>query len=343
MEYPEIGLQYLRMLTDSTGVIQHGVNATPNRKHGYTTDDNARALIAAVQEYERNGSVENLQPVSTYLSFMYHAHNPGYGFRNCMTYQRDFLDMNGTDDCLGRSLWACGCASSARIPETMRLTAKWLFDETFALVDNLRSPRAKAYALLGIRHYLSGNPTKSGFMERVAVMAESLHVGMTAHSDGSWQWFEPYLTYGNAVLPMGMMAAAEMLDSASYDKIAHRSLEFLTEALIVDGRLDLVGNAGWYLKGGQRAIYDQQTIDAGYTVMMYAQAYMRHREQYYADLAKTCYNWFFGENRSGLWVYDSETCGCYDAVIADGVNLNQGAESIACILMAQNSIREISV
>lgn len=341
MRYPEIDTRYLSRITDSTGIIQHSAFAVPNRNHGYTTDDNARALIAAIQEYEKANTDTNLQLITTYLSFVYHAYNPGYGFMNCMSYQRDFLDAKGTNDCFGRCLWACGYAASAHIPERMRVTAKWLFDETFLLVDNLKSPRAKAYALIGIQHYLKSNPMKPGYLDRIISMSDSLSSGMKAYSDSKWQWYEPYFTYGNAVLPMGMLASAEIVQSDVYDDIARRSLDFLSETLIINERLDLIGNNGWYLKGGERAVYDQQTIDAGYTVMMFAKAFNHYNEAKYHDLAMISYDWFFGQNRSGLSVYDSETGGCCDAVTEDGLNLNQGAESIICILMAQKEIKDI--
>lgn len=341
MEYPDIGIRYLTAITDSTGIIQHSSFAIPNRNHGYTTDDNARALIAAIQEYDKSTTDELLLLITTYLSFIHHAHNPGYGFMNCMSYQRDFLDINGTDDCLGRCLWACGYASSANIPERIRITAKWLFDETFLLVDNLRSPRAKAYALMGIHHYLGKNPIKPGYLDRIVRMADSLCDGMRAFTDSNWQWYEPYFTYGNAILPMGMMASAGITGSAAYDDVARKSLDFLSEMLIIDGQLDLIGNNGWYLKGGKRAIFDQQTIDAGYTVMMFAEGFDRYGGEKYKEAAMISYEWFFGRNRSGLSVYDVETGGCFDAIIDSGVNQNQGAESIICILMAQNAVRNI--
>lgn len=339
MNYPNIKPVYLNLITDSAGIIQHCAFAVPNRTHGYTTDDNARALIVALGEYEQSPSVENLRLLTTYLSFLHYAYNPGYAFRNIMNYQRVFQDINGTDDCLGRSLWACGTASSANIPEAMRLSAKWLFDETFLQVDYVRSPRAKAYALLGLSNYLRKNPPKEGFLERASKMAESLNSNFAAHSDSDWQWYEPYLTYGNAILPMGMMAAWKLLESDLCRETAVRSLEFLTDTLIIDGKLDLIGNDGWYAKNGTRAIYDQQSIDAGYTVIMYTMAHEYFNEPKYRDLAYLCYDWFFGKNREGIWVYDPQTGGCYDAVIPGGVNLNQGAESITCLLMAQQRLK----
>lgn len=341
MNFPKVKLNFLRTLTDSTGIIQHSAYGIPNRLHGYTTDDNARALIAAIYAYEDEPCSENLKLIYTYLSFMNHAYNPEYAFRNIMNYQRKFQDINGTDDCLGRSLWGCGTAASSNIPEAMRLFAKWLFIKAFTQVEFLTGPRSKAYALLGLYNYLKINPIEDWLIEKGTWMADTINTGLIAHSDEDWVWYEPYLTYGNAIIPMGMIAASEILKSEDYSKSAEKSIDFLTKTLIIDGKLDLIGNDGWYPKGGKRAKFDQQTIDAGYTVILYALAYKHFKLPKYKNLAYLCYEWFFGNNISNVWVYDPETNGCFDAVIEQGVNLNQGAESIICLLMAQNHIQRL--
>ena len=46
---PQINLNYLRLMTDNTGVLQHAKFTVPNRIHGYCVDDNARALIVATR------------------------------------------------------------------------------------------------------------------------------------------------------------------------------------------------------------------------------------------------------------------------------------------------------
>src|SRR6266478_1727672 len=47
-QLPELKLDHLNRMTDDTGMLQHAIFTIPNRKEGYTTDDNARALIFAV-------------------------------------------------------------------------------------------------------------------------------------------------------------------------------------------------------------------------------------------------------------------------------------------------------
>ncbi|MHB1000240.1 MAG: glycosyltransferase [Armatimonadota bacterium] len=340
IEYPVISLHYLKALTDSTGIIQHGTHGIPNRKLGYTTDDNARALIVAVQAYESTKQREDLDLVITYLSFLHYAQGSNRKFRNVMSYQRVFMDTEGTEDCLGRVLWACGYAASSSLPERIKVVARNLFDDAIVWVGDLTSPRARAYSILGMYYYLKCNEDKNDLKQKINALADSLLSGFRSYSDSKWEWYEPYLTYGNSILPLGMMASAEVTGRRKYIDIAKRTVDFLTDNIVIDNRLDMVGNDGWYMKGGKKPTYDQQTIDAGYTVFMYDQAYKLFNENIYLDLMHISYSWFFGNNVSEVSIYEPETCGCYDAVTPWGVNNNQGAESIICILLSQNCIYE---
>src|SRR5216684_3055303 len=47
-QLPKLNLNHLHALTDDTGMLQHAIFTIPNRAEGYTTDDNARALIFTV-------------------------------------------------------------------------------------------------------------------------------------------------------------------------------------------------------------------------------------------------------------------------------------------------------
>ena len=132
-----------------------------------------------------------------------------------------------------------------------------------------------------------------------------------------------------------MLVAAKATGRKTFRDVAKQSMQFLTDTLVVKDRLEIIGNNGWYLRGGERAWYDQQSVDAGYTVYLFCKAYELWGIQEFLDLAKTAFGWFFGNNRSAVWVYEPETKGCYDAITPWGLNLNQGAEASICCLLAQ--------
>jgi hypothetical protein len=104
--------------------------------------------------------------------------------------------------------------------------------------------------------------------------------------------------------------------------------------------LEVVGNNGWYMRGGPRPWYDQQSIDAGYAVYAFAIAYALIGDRTYLDHAFTCYDWYFGKNRSGLSVYDPQSGGCRDGINPEGVNENQGAEACVSFFLAQLALQE---
>src|SRR5690606_13750769 len=105
---PPLSLDHLRCMTDDTGMLQHAVMAVPNPNEGYTTDDNARALIAAVklEQLVQPGTAEL---ATRYMAFLWHAFNPATGrFRNFMAYDRRWLEEAGSEDSHARALWALG-------------------------------------------------------------------------------------------------------------------------------------------------------------------------------------------------------------------------------------------
>lgn len=341
MNHPPISLAHLRALTDCTGIFQHGFHTMPNRRLGYTTDDNARALIVAAQQYERSLNQEDLDLAIIYLSYLHYAQGPDYKFRNLMSFQRDFLDDEGTEDSYGRAIWGCGYAASSGLPENVRVVAAKIFKDSIVWAGDLNSPRARAYSILGMRDYLRANDDELDLRDKINALADSLVAGLHSHRDSSWAWYEPYMTYCNAVLPLGMLAAAELTGEKAHKNAAKETIQFLTDTLICNGRLEVIGNDGWYMRGGKRAWYDQQSVDAGYVVYLYAAAHKLLGGREFLDLAHIAYSWFFGNNRSGVWVYDPETKGCYDAVTPWGLNLNQGAESCICFLLAQSAMQEL--
>jgi len=75
---PAVKLDHLKRLTDDTGIFQHAIFFCSYYSEGYTTDDNARALILAVLLEQLGTSApsqtESLAP--RYLSFLEYAFNP---------------------------------------------------------------------------------------------------------------------------------------------------------------------------------------------------------------------------------------------------------------------------
>jgi hypothetical protein len=53
-------------------------------------------------------------------------------------------------------------------------------------------------------------------------------------------------------------------------------------------------------------------------------------------------DWFLGANRLGIAMYDFSTGGCYDAMMATGLNKNQGTEATVFCLLAFLTLHELA-
>lgn len=325
----------METLTDSTGVIQHAIFSIPNRRTGYTTDDNARALIAAIKEFERTGSRPVLRLVSTYLSFMHYAQNASGHFHNFMSYDQVWLDNQGSEDCLGRVLWGCGYALSTKLHPNVKKVAKEIFDRALRWTQMSGSLRARGYITLGCCLYLKSEPDNSTIRQSVESVCNSLCDDYERYATNGWEWFEGFLTYSNGIIPTALFNAYQLTGIERFRKVGEDCLAFLTQTCIIDNVLQPIGCSGWYFRGGERAYYDQQPVDPMAHTMSYLAAYEATSDKSYLKLAKVSFDWFFGNNSVGEALYDPVTGGCYDALLPNGTNLNQGSESTVCCLLAQ--------
>lgn len=312
-------------MTDDTGMFQHARFSIPNLTEGYCTDDNARALIMAVMLYEKLQKPAYLALVYRYLGFVLYAQNESGGFRNFMTYSRQFTEREGSEDCFGRCLWALGYTlASSAMPRGVKESCAVAVSCALPKIPTLEWSRGQAYALIGLS-FIQG-PEVNGIMTG---LADSL-VDRFAHFGGEkdWRWFENSLTYDNAVLPWSLFAAYRRLGQDKIIQVARESLEFLDQVTFHDGFFWSVGCNGWFIRGGEMAKYDEQPIEACAATLAHLAAYQATGDGEMLELARRSFAWYFGQNSRHESLIDSETGGCCDGITSDGINRNQGAESI---------------
>ena len=343
MRPPNLPLDGLRALTDDVGMFQHKKFSTIARKEGYTTDDNARALIAALMHHRNIGDPDSLRLAETYLSFMLHMQRDDGRFHNLMGFNRRFLDDISSEDCMGHALWACGYTLNADAPEEMRLVAKEIFDRCLPHSRLLTSPRAKALTILGLHHYQRAFPEDRNPSRHIEELSGELIAQYGVEADANWRWFESYITYANARLPQALLAAHLSTGDPSCLKIAQDSLDFLVETHITDGVFMPIGTEGWYVKGGERAFYDQQPIEASCMVEATVLAHVVTGEDRYHETAKTAYEWYHGGNTRNVVLINDVTGTCYDGITPEGLNRNQGAEATLSYYLAYLTLLENSL
>lgn len=332
--FPELRLDHLRAMTDSTGLIQHAIYSVPNRRTGYTTDDNARALIVALANYDRIRDNTSLQLVSTYLSFLHYAQTSSHRFHNFMSYDQMFLDEEGSEDSFGRTLVALGFALVSDIHENVKRVARQLFEDSIHWIPSLTSSRSRAYALCAVceHHRVTREPAR--YSALISLLADSLVDMFDRNADENWIWFEPFLTYCNGLLPHSLFLAYSVLQEPKYYEVAVKTMKYLEENTVLDGIFHPIGTEGWYIKGQPRAMYDQQPVDAASFVCAAKTAAKVTGDPHYEGLASIGFEWFFGKNTVSEPMYDPVSGGCYDGLHDGRVNLNQGAESTISYLMA---------
>lgn len=338
-ELPEPSLNHLRNITDDTGLIQHAKFMLPDREHGYCTDDNARAVVAMVKYHTQYADPEALRLFNNYLSFILHAQQKDGTFHNFMHYNRQWVEPEPAHDALGRSLWAFGSViEHPPLPELVPIL-KDLFDKSSPHIPQL-PPRGKAYAIFGMRSYLSQFPGASDIKRYLHAAAEHLVYLFEKYSEPGWAWFENILAYDNAVLPHALFDAYITTGKEIYLEIATKSCEFLLETTFTGEHFSFVGCNGWYPKGGRKAQFDQQALEAVSTAMMLRGAYQATDNPNYLKMQKKAFGWFLGDNDLSVPIYDFRTKGCRDGLGKNGVSLNQGAESMISFLLALLSVIE---
>ena len=341
-ELPELKLSHLSRMTDSTGIFQHAIFTVPNFSEGYSTDDNARAFILTVLLSELGEEPERVRTLATtYAAFLHHAFDLRVKrFHNHLSFDRRWLDEQGSEDCQGRALWALGVGVGRSPYRSFQIMAGQLFALALPALTELTSPRAWAFGLIGIHEYLrrlSGdslvNQTRETLTSRLMELFER-----TAQPD--WPWFQEDLTYDNAKLPHALILTGRTTGQQAVLERGLQALRWLTELQISEkGHFRPIGTNGFYRRGGMRANFDQQPIEAQAMVSACLEAYRATSDLWWYEQAQRAFDWFIGWNDLGLELCSPKTGGCRDGLHVDRVNRNQGAESTVAFLLSLAEMR----
>lgn len=335
-QLPGFKLDRLRRLTDDTGVVQHALYGLPNDHHGYSIDDQARALIVVLKHYNLTGKWESLDLATTYLRFLNYAQLSDGRFHNFMGFDRRWEDAVGSEDSNGRAVWALGYTSLTGVDDDFRLAARVMLARCYPWVGRLRYLRARAFCIIGLYHHLLAQPDDEQARDLVCRNADALMAAFDRNASLGWEWFEPILTYCNARLPHALLLAHLAAWDSRYLEVATNSLDFLLRVAHVDGpdRISLIGQDGWYPRGGECARFDQQPVDAFALLDACLAAHQVVGDQRYLAEAELALAWYHGWNAIGEPLYNQHTGGCFDGLTPLGVNSNQGAESTIAYLLS---------
>ena len=337
--FPPIKLDHIEKLTTNFGILQFSKFSDPDPESGYTLDDNARALINMVLYYEHSKDNAALRLASIYLSFIEGIQQTNGWFDNYKDFEQQLTDQNSEvnlEDANGRALWSLGTVIgySTILPEDLVNRAQQCWIKAINKIDNIKSPRAIAYAVKGLYHY--HNIYKDEHTKRhIEKLADELLRHYNINSAENWCWYEDYMTYANNVLPEAMMYSYLVTKNSKYRKIALITFDFLLSQYFMKGQLKVISNRGWFKKENERVFYGEQPIEVSTTIIALDLFYHVTKNKKYKDQLNLAFMWFLGNNHLKQIMYNPENGASYDGLEDKHVNINQGAESTLCFFKAR--------
>jgi hypothetical protein len=258
-----------------------------------------------------------------------------------MTYARQWTEEVGSEDAHGRALWGLG-KSVVFFDNPGELSmSTTLFKKALKAVERFDSPRGLAFALVGIHAYLHKFSGDSEVRKIREILADRLFNQFKNNATKSWPWLGSTLTYANGKLPHALLLSGQWMKRSDMIDMGLRSLEWLLTIQTEKGHFAPIGNKGWYEKGGPKARFDQQPVEANAMIEACVEAFNVNRDKTWIDNAVMCFNWFLGHNDLNIPLYDPKTGGCRDGLMADGINQNEGAESSLAWLLSLMTLQKL--
>lgn len=320
--------KFFYQLIDQNGILQHSRLSFPDQVFGYSLDDNARALIVAALHFRLFKDLKSKKLITKLLGFIQGQQTASGDFHNYLfvSFGQKFRTHELAEDAFGQVIWALGLLVFLDLDPQTNQSAWEILKKALPLVPQKTSLRPQAYSLLGLC-YLSQK-------DLGLQLGDSLKRAFAENQSPDWLWFENTLTYANALLPWALISAGQAFAQPSFRQTGLAALEFLLKKT-TEGKLPSpIGQRGWFSRHQPKARFDQQPIEAGYLVAALLKAYQATPKKRYLKLAQDWFAWFHGYNLPGLSLIDKKDGGCYDGLEPWKVNLNKGAESTICYLLA---------
>lgn len=339
---PPINTSHMQRMSRPRGIIQFSKGNRPDIRTGFTLDDTARALIALCGVVVSGTGKVELKYLRSYLDFILYCQQPDGVFLNYVDKSGKFTSQNqetGLEDSNGRAVYALGyfISNASLFPAPWKDEANHAMAQFFPLLTQIESPRSIAFILKGLYYYYSEYPSTQ-IETFIRLLADRLLRLYSLTATTEWLWFENYITYDNSIMPEALLMAGLVTGKSKYRQIAHESFDFLLSKIFEGEYIRVIPNQGWLNKGKQASGFGEQPVDVAGTVVALNTFHQVFREEKYRRLKTNAFNWFLGNNYLHQIVYNPTTGGCYDGLEEKNINLNQGAESTVCYLMARLAV-----
>tara|TARA_R110000737_G_scaffold79661_1_gene111555 strand:+ start:1520 stop:3844 length:2325 start_codon:yes stop_codon:yes gene_type:complete len=341
---PPIKTDHIEDMTTDFGMLQFSNFSEPDTSFGYTLDDNARALIAMLMYYKKKRNDKVLRLIEIYMDFIVFCQQDDGLFYNYVDYEEQFTNQNtevNLEDSNGRAIWALGyvLSDTENLPKSLVAKAENCFKNVIQNVADFNSPRAIGFILKGLYYYQENEPNTQ-YNQLADTLAEELLRIFNITSDKKWEWFEDYLTYANSILPEALLYAWLITKNKKYKDVAETTFDFLLSQYFMKGQIKVISNDGWFHKRNKRTFHGEQPIEVAYTILSLDLFYRVTHKKKYAKQLHTAFSWFLGNNHLKQIMYNPVNGACYDGLEVENININQGAESSLCYLLARLIIED---
>ncbi len=336
---PPIKTDHIEDMTTDFGMLQFSNFSEPDTYFGYTLDDNARALIAMLMYYKQKRDGKILRLIEIYMDFIVFCQQDDGLFYNYVDYEEQFTNQNtevNLEDSNGRAIWALGyvLSNTENLPKSLVAKADNCFKNVIHNAADFKSPRAIGFILKGLYYYQENEP-KTHYNQLADTLAQELLRIFNITSDKKWEWFEDYLTYANSILPEALLYAWLITKNKKYKDVAETTFDFLLSQYFMKGQIKVISNDGWFHKRNKRTFHGEQPIEVAYTILSLNLFYRVTHKKKYAKQLHTAFSWFLGNNHLKQIMYNPVNGACYDGLEEENININQGAESSLCYLLAR--------
>lgn len=334
MQVPPISLNHFSKLMGPYGLYQHATKREPNLAEGYCVDDNARAVMVLLEYIQQFPlSALEVEPLlASCFSFLEDARYGEGTYYNFRDAKGVWLTHDISEDMYARLARTYAYVLQHDTNSNRKEKASTLLLDLLPTLQTLTAPRAQAETCIAVttlpEHFLREHPE---FTALQTTHTKNLLSLWNTQSSSDWPWFEPSMTYANAILPHSLLSSP----SHETQECLHASAAFLIDTTIQDNTFMPIGSVGWYPKGGVASHDNQQAIEAG-TMFDFLLAYQSQFPKKVSDeVVAAPYLWFFGNNTKSVLMANKEIGACLDGLFLTHTNPNYGAESMLAYLWAE--------
>lgn len=313
---PTPRIDHLARLSDDTGPAHHARYTIPDWSYGYRVEDVAPALVAATKYQVEYNDATSQRLCEVYLSLIQTLVGDGRSVAAAMSYARHPEGV-ASDVGVGMLLWGLGYVArheSFRLAEPALDCFNDLLPKTV-----ITSTRAAACAVLGAANYLS---RFGGASEVMRFLRKQVNVLTTACSDEGW--LQAWEDADWALPAQALAVAGEVLQD---DDVTARAAELAARLV------DFTQGGTEFRHPADPDTEEESPVSAAVFVEALTAVYRARKDDKLLLSIRAAADWFLGDNRLGVAVYDFSTGGCHDALMATSLNRNQGtAASVYCLL-----------